>query len=67
MIIYDFLFILKQQLRVFARSGSSDVITDINVSIDMVDVMDGGSVMMEVMNGIVVCYRSVMMKFKMLN
>jgi hypothetical protein len=59
--MYDFLFILKQQLRMFANIGSSDVITDINVSIDMVDVMDGGSVMMEVMNGIVVRYSTPMM------
>jgi hypothetical protein len=43
------------------------VITDINVSIDGIDVMGGEIVMMEVMNGIVVRYRSVMMKFKMLN
>ena len=45
----------------FANIGSSDVITDINVSIDMVDVMHGGSVMMEVMNGIVVRYSTPMM------
>ena len=40
----------------FARTGSSDVITDINVSIDGIDVMGGEIVTMEVMNGIVVRY-----------
>jgi hypothetical protein len=37
------------------------VITDINVSIDGIDVMGGEIVMMEVMNGIVVRYSYVIM------
>ena len=37
------------------------MITDINVSIDGIDVMGGEIVMMEVMNGIVVRYSYVIM------
>ena len=37
------------------RTGRSDVIMDINVSMIISAVMDGDNAMMEVTNGIVVC------------
>jgi hypothetical protein len=55
------LFAQQHQPELFARIGSSGVITDINVSINGIDVMGGEIVMMEVMNGIVVRYSYVIM------
>jgi hypothetical protein len=40
---------------VSVRTGRSDVIMDINVSMIISAVMDGDNAMMEVTNGIVVC------------
>ena len=45
----------EQRLQLFVRTGCSDVITVINVSVNGINVMDTKVAMMAVMNGIVVC------------
>ena len=52
---FEIWFIFGQRLQVSVRTGHSDVVMDINVSMIISAVMDGDNAMMEVTNGIVVC------------